>query len=192
MAFNLKYIQAEEAFLIVWFGINVPTWFVLCGTASVLSWSLVHNVINYILAFSVFIISAFIRRSIPSLNWLDFKHGFGTLDLYFTTLGQVVGLFSKAPTFSAACVLYSCWAVCSEILLQLLQNVLLLCIIYNTVFHRWAVVMLYTLHTFMHSFHFILHRCVQQAPAPMAFPMTTPQVPVYGMVGIMNCTHATK
>lgn len=24
--------------------------------------------------------------------------------------------------------------------------------------------------------------CCQQAPAPMAFPMTTPQVPVYGMV----------
>lgn len=25
-----------------------------------------------------------------------------------------------------------------------------------------------------------------QAPAPMAFPMTTPQVPVYGMVGVLT------
>lgn len=28
-----------------------------------------------------------------------------------------------------------------------------------------------------------------QAPAPMAFPMTTPQVPVYGMVSLQKPSH---
>ncbi|KAL7880478.1 hypothetical protein SRHO_G00027320 [Serrasalmus rhombeus] len=39
---------------------------------------------------------------------------------------------------------------------------------------------MYKFSLFNHSFIPFCH--VQQAPAPMAFPMTTPSVPVYGMV----------
>lgn len=34
--------------------------------------------------------------------------------------------------------------------------------------------------------HLFMSMSVSQAPAPVAFPMTTPQVPVYGMVGVTS------